>query len=290
MHKTRWSIDPKEMGPGAITPEIAHVIGQAGGLSRTPANVFERVYLVFLVLGTLVSVVVIGYTLSKAYRYRDDGSPDDEAADGKIVRPVLGQLPSGSGGGKKLFLSFGISAVIVLSLIVWTYSALLFVDDTPQEVETDGQDPLEIEVVGKQFNWEYTYPNGHTEEPALYIPEDRPIRLTVTSADVWHAYGINEFRVKTDAIPGQTTTAWFVADETGTFEAVCYELCGSGHSAMRGDVVVMEQGEFQEWYANTTDGSTEESIDGSTGTDAETGPEASVTADPATDTTTEADS
>ncbi len=248
------------MGPGGISTEIAYVLGQTGGLSRTPADVFNTVYLVFLILGTLVGVVVIGYTLTKAWRYRDDGERDDESESDKVVRPVLGHLPTGSGGGKKLFVSFGISAVIVLSLIVWTYSALLFVDDTPPEVAAEGEEPLEIEVVGKQFNWEYTYPNGHTEEPTLYIPEDRPIRLKVTAADVWHNYGISEFRVKTDAIPGQTTTAWFVADETGTYEAVCYELCGSGHSAMRGDVVVMEQEEFEEWYANTTDGSTSASV------------------------------
>jgi len=266
------------MGPGGISTEIAYVLGQTGGLSRTPADVFNTVYLVFLILGTLVGVVVIGYTLTKAWRYRDDGERDDESESDKVVRPVLGHLPTGSGGGKKLFVSFGISAVIVLSLIVWTYSALLFVDDAPPEVEAEGEDPLEIDVVGKQFNWEYTYPNGHTEEPTLYIPEDRPIRLKVTAADVWHNYGINEFRVKTDAIPGQTTTAWFVADETGTYEAVCYELCGSGHSAMRGDVVVMEQEEFEEWYANTTDGSTSASVNSDVTGDADTDTNANANA------------
>ncbi len=261
MHKTRWSVGSEKMGPGGISTEIAYALGQAGGVSRTPADVFNRVYLVFLVLGTLVGIVVIAYTLTKAYRYRDSGERDgDGSASEKVTRPVLGHLPTGSGGGKKLFVSFGISAVIVLSLIVWTYSALLFVDDTPPEVEAEGEEPMKIDVVGKQFNWEYTYPNGHTEEPTLYIPEDRPIRLNVTAADVWHAYGITEFRVKADAIPGQTTNAWFVADETGTYEAVCYELCGAGHSSMRGDVVVMEQEEFQEWYGNTTDGSTSASV------------------------------
>ena len=233
------------MGPGGLSHEIAYVLGQSG-VSRTPADVFETVYLVFLILGTLVGLVVIAYMLSKAWRYRDDGERD-ETEDKKVVRPMLGHLPTGSGGGKKLFVSFGISAVIVLSLIVWTYSALLFVDDTPDEVR---EEAIEIDVVGEQFAWQYTYPNGHTTT-TLRIPEGQPIRLNVTSSDVWHAYGINEFRVKTDAIPGQTTTAWFTADQTGEFEAVCYELCGSGHSAMRGDVVVMEQGEFQEWYANT---------------------------------------
>jgi len=259
MHKTRWSIGSEKMGPGGNL-EIAYALAQAG--ARTPADVFERVYLVFLVLGTLVGVVVIAYTLSKAYRYRDDGKREDEAGD-KVVRPMLGHLPAGSGGGKKLFVSFGISAVIVLSLIVWTYSALLFVDDTPDEVR---EEAIEIDVVGEQFAWQYTYPNGHTTT-TLRIPKGQPIRLNVTSADVWHAYGITEFRVKADAIPGQYTTAWFTADQTGEFEAVCYELCGAGHSAMRGTVIVMEPDEYQDWYQDTMDDSDEDStnaeVDGS---------------------------
>ncbi|MDY6764461.1 MAG: cytochrome c oxidase subunit II, partial [Halobacteria archaeon] len=59
-------------------------------------------------------------------------------------------------------------------------------------------------------------------------------------------------RVKTDAIPGQTTTTWFVANETGTYQAQCFELCGTGHSFMDAQVVVMEQEEFEEWYTNSS--------------------------------------
>lgn len=255
------------MGTGGSIPEIAYLVGQAGGISRTPADVFETVYLVFLILGTLVGIVVVGYTLSKAWRYRDDGERDDDedAASGKkVVRPTLGEVPTGSGGGRKLFVSFGISAVIVLSLIVWTYSALLFVDDTPDQIR---EDAIEIDVVGEQFAWTYTYPNGHTTT-TLRIPKGQPIRLNVTSSDVWHAFGIKEFRVKTDAIPGQTTTAWFTAEQTGNFTAVCYELCGAGHSAMRGDVIVMEPDEYQDWYESTDEESSqsiEDPADATTG-------------------------
>jgi cytochrome c oxidase subunit 2 len=231
---------------------ISHVayraIAQTGGVARSPADVFNQVFTVFVGLGTLVGIVVITYTLIKAYKYLDDGERDEEAdAENGVVRPTLGSLPTGSGGGRKLFVSFGISAVIVLSLIVWTYSALLYVDDTPAEVEDEA---IEIDVVGQQFAWQYTYPNGETTT-TLRVPKDQAIKLNVTSGDVWHAYGIKEFKVKTDAIPGQTTTAWFTADETGEYEAVCYELCGAGHSAMRGDVIVMEPDEYQDWYEST---------------------------------------
>lgn len=44
----------------------------AGGVG-TPAAVFERIFTVFLGLGTLVGIVVVAYTLYNAYAYRDTG-------------------------------------------------------------------------------------------------------------------------------------------------------------------------------------------------------------------------
>ena len=239
------------MGPGGLSHEIAYVLGQSG-VSRTPADVFETVYLVFLILGTLVGLVVIAYMLSKAWRYRDDGERD-ETEDKKVVRPMLGHLPTGSGGGKKLFVSFGISAVIVLSLIVWTYTALLYVEDTPQEAD------LTVEVTGQQFSWQFAYENGETSTNTLRLPANSTVRLRITSSDVFHNFGIPDMRVKGDAIPGQVTDKWFVTETPGTHAAHCYELCGAGHSGMDAEVIVMEQDAFQEWYANS---STQASVSG----------------------------
>jgi len=79
--------------------------------------------------------------------------------------------------------------------------------------------------------------------------------LRVTSRDVFHNFGVPGLKVKSDAIPGQETTTWFVEDETGTYTAQCYELCGAGHSYMTADVVVMEPTEYDEWYAGTNNSS-----------------------------------
>jgi cytochrome c oxidase subunit 2 len=243
------------MGPGSAV--LGH---EALAQARTPVDVFNNLYLVFLVLGTIVGTVVISYVVYNAYKYRTD-SPDeeggydvDEAAfeDDDVARPQVGEVPTGAGkgGGKKLFLSFSISAIIVLGLIVYGYSLFLYVEDTDQLYEGD-EEPLEIQVTGQQFFWSYTYPDGTTTEK-LRVPTDRPVMVNVTSRDVMHNFGIPELRVKADAIPNQYNTAWFEAEETGTHEAICYELCGAGHSTMRGeDVIVMEPSEYQAWYNNT---------------------------------------
>ena len=217
----------------------------AQGDVQTPAEVFQEIFIVFLVLGTVVGVVVIGYTLYNAYKYRD-GSGNGDKKDAE--RPQLGEIPTGGGGGKKLFVSFGISAIIVISLIVWTYGTLLYIESGPAEAQ---EDALEITVEGYQFGWEFQYPNGHTSQNELRVPADQAVQLKVTSRDVFHNFGIPEMRVKADAMPGETTDTWFVAEETGTYHAQCYELCGAGHSFMEADLIVMEPSEYEEWYSNT---------------------------------------
>lgn len=243
---------------------------------RAQAEVFGEIFSVFLIIGTLVGVVVVGYTLYHAYRARDGAGADD----GSFEQPVLGELPSGQSGKKsrKLFVSFGLSAVIVISLVAYSYFLLLYVEEGPtQDVEGDAAQQLEVEVVGIQFGWQFVYPNGVETFDELRVPQGEVIRLTVTSADVWHNFGVPELRVKADSIPGQYQDTWFIADETGSYTANCYELCGTGHSDMAGQIVVMENEEFYEWYeeqgaevedsSSSENGSTSEGDDGGNGTD-----------------------
>jgi cytochrome c oxidase subunit 2 len=241
--------------PVGVSADV--VLAGVGGI-RAPAEVFQRIFLVFLGLGTLVGTVVISYTLYNAYkyRYREDADPRPDAD-----RPELGEVPEGGGKGKKLFLSFGLSAIIVLSLVAWTYGALVMVEDGGVAQAEGDVDSIDVRVEGYQFGWEFIYPNGHVEDSQaggkLYVPADTVVNLTVTSQDVHHNFGIPDLRIKSDAIPGQTTDAWFVAEETGTHTANCYELCGQGHSYMDAEVVVMEEAQFQDWYANTTGSETD---------------------------------
>jgi cytochrome c oxidase subunit 2 len=215
----------------------------------TRSNVFQEIYTVFLLLGTLIGIIVIGYMLQKAYRYRAEA--DTEAKD--IERPELGELPQGSGGGRKLFVSFALSAIVVISLITWTYFTLLYVENPDT---TSPEDTMEVEVIGHQFYWEFVYPNGESVLGTLRVPEDTRVVLKVTSADTFHNFGIPELRAKADAIPGETTSTWFIGDEPGTYKAHCYELCGGGHSYMDATIEVLEPDEYETWYAQISNNST----------------------------------
>jgi len=220
--------------------EVAPLLAGPGSSIRGPDDIFSEIFLVFLVLGTLVGIVVIAYTLYNAYRYRD-GNGNGKKVDEKP--PEVGEIPQGGGGGKKLALSFTLSALIVVGLIIWTYTMLLYVESGPEQSEDD----LEVQVIGFQFGWEYIYPNGESTT-TLHAPANRTVWLNVTSRDVFHNYGIRQLGVKTDAIPGLYSDTWFRAEEPDSYQAVCYELCGSGHSYMTSDVEIHPQEEYRAWY------------------------------------------
>lgn len=232
----------------------------AAQVSDTQVDVFNELYLVFLITGTVVGVVVIAYLLYNAYKYRTAGpegegqydidveSLDAAEGDEKVIRPELGVLPSqaDTASGKKLFLSFAISAAIVLALIIFAYWNLLLVEGMAAEPEDN--DALVVEVDSHQFAFDYIYPTGERSGD-LVVPEGRLIVLNVTATDVMHTWGSPEFRAKTDGIPGDFTTTWFVGTEVGEYSVICYELCGAGHTDMRNDdeIRVLPEDEFADW-------------------------------------------
>ncbi|MFC4407450.1 cytochrome c oxidase subunit II [Haloarchaeobius iranensis] len=229
----------------------------------TRAELFGRIFEVFLILGTVVGVVAVGYMLYNAYKYRDDGTTQVEET-GDVGRPTLGELPEGGGHGRKLLLSFTLSAIIVISLILWTYWALLYVEaGAAQPAEPEMEDGTTVEVTGYQFGWEFEYPNGNTTDGTMYVPEGERVQIVVTSSDVMHNFGIPAFKTKTDAIPGQTTSTWFGPVEDGEYTIKCYELCGAGHSYMTGTVEVIDPAEYERMFVepmnstNSSDGGTE---------------------------------
>ncbi|MCU4924734.1 cytochrome c oxidase subunit II [Halobacteria archaeon AArc-dxtr1] len=211
----------------------------------TRVDVFEEIFLVFLGLGTLVGVIVVAYTMYNAYKYRDDGTRDADDL------PTLGELPTGGGSGKKLFVSFFLSAIVVISLIVWTYGMLLYVEDGPDELD---EDAIEIDVEAAAFFFAYEYDNGIEQGPSdpLVVPAGEPVAVSVTSSDVWHTFGITQERVKADAIPGEVDETWFAAEDPGEYEDAveCFELCGAGHSSMQDDLHVLEDMDaYDAWVA-----------------------------------------
>jgi len=116
-----------------------------------------------------------------------------------------------------------------------------------------GAQPLR--VIGHQWWWEYDFPGyGVVTANELHVPVGRAVRLTMTSQDVIHDVFLPEFRVKADVIPGRFTQIWFQATKPGRYHLFCAEYCGLQHSRMTGQVVAMEQKDYQAWLSGGEEG------------------------------------
>jgi len=115
---------------------------------------------------------------------------------------------------------------------------------------------FEVRVVGKQFNWEISYPGPDgklgTEDDIkfdndMHVPVNKPIRLIMTATDVIHSFFIPNMRFKQDVVPGREITAWFEGTKPGKYELPCAELCGFGHSGMKGWLFVHTPEDYKKW-------------------------------------------
>jgi cytochrome c oxidase subunit 2 len=109
------------------------------------------------------------------------------------------------------------------------------------------ENTLDIYVTGKQWMWKAAYPDGQQTIANIYVPSGRAVRVVLASRDVIHSFYVPDFRIKQDVVPGRTTIAWFEAPAPGVHQILCAEYCGTGHSFMRGQVVVLTPSDYARW-------------------------------------------
>ena len=165
-----------------------------------------------------------------------------------------------------ILTTVGVVAMLTPGLFVWNQ----FVTVPP--------DAAEVEALGQQWSWSYRLPgkdgvlgttdprnvsddnpyginpkdpNGQddilVDGDELHLPLGRPVNVLLRSLDVLHNFYVPEFRAKMDIVPGMITYFWLTPTRTGTFDILCFELCGTGHYTMRGTVVVEEKSAFEAW-------------------------------------------
>jgi cytochrome c oxidase subunit 2 len=150
-------------------------------------------------------------------------------------------------GATKLELMWTLGPVVILILIgAFVFVELPGIANIPS-AEARGR--LEVKVTGRQFYWQFEYPNGVVAIDRMRAPAGVPVRLEVVSTDddVIHSWWIPQLGGKIDAIPGTVNETWFEVEEPGIYEGQCAELCGIQHAAMRTAVEVMPEPEFEAW-------------------------------------------
>ena len=128
-------------------------------------------------------------------------------------------------------------------------------------LDTSAKPDVVVNVVGKQWSWDFNYVTQDTYEagthaqltgkpgveeslPTLYLPVNQRTEFVLTSRDVIHSFWIPAFLQKLDMIPGKVNKFQVVPTQTGDFQGKCAELCGAYHSQMLFNVKVVEQAEY----------------------------------------------
>jgi cytochrome c oxidase subunit II len=113
---------------------------------------------------------------------------------------------------------------------------------------TPPKNAMDVYVMGKKWMWKFAYAGGGPNAiGTLHVPEGRPVRLLMTSRDVIHSFYVPDFRIKQDVLPGRYTETWFEATKPGRYQVLCAEYCGTWHSQMWGEIVVMPAADFDKW-------------------------------------------
>ena len=89
-----------------------------------------------------------------------------------------------------------------------------------------------------------------TDVPVV-VPVNKTVKLIVTSDPdgIIHAWTVQSFGLKIDAIPGRLNEDWFKAVKEGVYYGQFSELCGKDHAYMPIEVWVVAQDKYEAWAA-----------------------------------------
>ena len=197
---------------------------QASTIARGVDHLFYFMTAVDLFFTALIFLTILYFAIRYRRRSKDETPPQIHGS--TILEITWTVIPMG----------------IVVIMFLWGTS-LYIRNSRPPEAST------EIFVVGKQWMWKIQHPEGVMEIDELHVPVGQPIKLTMTSEDVIHDFAVPAFRIRKDVLPGRYTTEWFEATKVGHYHFFCDQYCGANHSLMKGEIVVMDPVDYEQWLS-----------------------------------------
>jgi cytochrome c oxidase subunit II len=219
---------------------LAHTaFAGSGGLApqhpESPqANSIADIYWLLIAVTGAIFVLVEGALIMFVIRFRNRGRP--RMLEGPQIH-----------GATRLELMWTAAPVVILAVIVAFVLVKLSGIDKANPASA-ASNSLVIRVEGRQFYWNFVYPNGVIQVKRMRVPVGRDVKLEIVSKDVDHSWWIPSLQGKFDAIPGKTNHLHFRAERAGTFEGQCGEFCGYEHPHMLATVEAMPSDQFQSWY------------------------------------------
>jgi cytochrome c oxidase subunit 2 len=198
--------------------------------ASSAADDIDTLYDVLLIASVPVFVLVMAVALYSVFAFR--------------VKP--GDMSDGApihGNTRLEIIWVTIPFIMVSALAIYGWVVL-------DDIEAKQPNTLTVDVTGQQFAWSFSYPGEKVKSNQLVLPKGRPVNFRIHTKDVLHDFWVPEFRLKSDAVPGITTNVRTTPNRLGRYDVVCAELCGIGHSTMRGAVRVVPTGEYKQWVAS----------------------------------------
>ena len=181
---------------------------------------------------TLVIFIVVEAALVYAcWRFRDrPGAPIPKQVHGHTV----------------LEISWTIAFAVVLLIIGIPTIRIIF-----KTQEAPAATDLRVDVAGKQWWWEFTYPDFKiTTANELHIPVGQTAAFHLHAPDVIHSFWMPALGGKRDVVPHRVNRIVLTPEVPGEYLGQCAEYCGVSHANMRFRVIVHPKGEFEQWVKN----------------------------------------
>ena len=195
--------------------------------ASTTAGSVDALYIFLVALSLFMSVAIFTMICIFAVRYRGRKGREAEQIEGSTI------------------LELTWSAIpLVIFMFIFAWGAVIYFKE-----RTAPRGATQVYVVAKQWMWKLQHEEGQREINELHVPVGRDVEMIMTSQDVIHSFYVPAFRIKQDVLPGRYTTLWFHPIRSGTYHLFCAEYCGTQHSGMIGQVVVLEPAQYEAWLS-----------------------------------------
>ena len=196
-------------------------LGQLPEQASTFASDVDNLFMFVWWVSAFFFFLVVGVLLYSAVRYRrrtEDQAPATTATHNTTLEIVWTLVP----------------LVIVMVIFAWGWVSGKDMLVAPGDAQNYG-------VQARKWNWDLSHPGQVGTSGTLYAKLGEPAKLTMRSKDLLHSFFVPAFRVKRDVVPGRTQYVWFEPTLLGTYDILCTEYCGDGHSRMRAQVEVLDE-------------------------------------------------
>jgi heme/copper-type cytochrome/quinol oxidase subunit 2 len=131
---------------------------------------------------------------------------------------------------------------------------------SPTIASLPSQTAYDITASSSQWNFEFTYfvdgsrtarHSASGDSSILYIPENKNVHFTLTSADTTHGFWVPALSINSSMDPGVSGHLDFTTSKVGTFPGRCnVSSCGRGHAGMAFTVKVVSDQDFLKYLSS----------------------------------------